>query len=309
MKRFAIDPITAWLMAVILTLMLFGGIYFFLGSFPTREELILQASALFEEEKKAEPAPEKEDHSKSQAEDSAEDEGSKAKHKDEHGAHWAYNGPQGAERWGDLHDSYITCKKGRSQSPIDLGMAKVSSKFPPLKLHYGESSVSLINNGHTLVSNYSPGSRLEIGPKKFELKRFQFHSPGEHKVSGAPYPISMHLFHENQAGELVVIGVFFEESHEHNPYLQQIWDELPQREGSHGPAINMNITALLPEKRDYYTYQGSLTTPPCTEGVTWFVFKNSVKISANQVDQFQVVFANNARPIQPLNGRTVYLTK
>ncbi|MBI2602183.1 MAG: carbonic anhydrase family protein [Deltaproteobacteria bacterium] len=307
MKRFAIDPITAWLIAVVLSFLLFGSIYFFLTRFPTREELILKAAALWEEAEKTEEEPKKEEEQA--ASHLPEEESHEHKQEMGHGTPWAYDGPQGPSHWGELSEEYLTCKKGQQQSPIDLGTAKISTKIPELKISYGESSVSLINNGHTIVGNYSPGSKIEIGPKTFELKHFLFHSPSEHQVSGAPYPISMHLVHENQAGELVVATVFFEESNKQNPYLQQIWEELPQRNGSHGPAVNMNITSLLPEKRDFYTYQGSLTTPPCTEGVTWFIFKHSVRISSNQIDQFQVIYANNARPIQPTKGRQVFLTK
>jgi carbonic anhydrase len=221
--------------------------------------------------------------------------------------HWSYEGEEGPTHWGELADEYQMCSGGANQSPIDL-VADVHSDLPKLQFDYYSSNVDEINNGHTIQQNIKPGSFLRIPErgKTFELKQFHFHSPSEHTVDGKSYAMEMHFVHTDDEGHLLVLSVLMDEGDEH-PVLSKLWAFMPRNEGdtSQQP-LGIEETDLLPPTDEYFTYGGSLTTPPCSEGVKWIVLKRTVEASADQIAVFKnrVGQATN-RPIQPLNARFI----
>ena len=212
------------------------------------------------------------------------------------GPHWDYRNPQ---RWGDLADEYRLCRDGRQQSPIDLG-APTDAGLAGLRVAYEPTQLRIVNNGHTIQVNYVPGSRLHTGLHVYELLQFHFHSPSEHTVAQRSYPLEIHFVHKNEQGELGVLGVLVQEGAQ-NLALEEIWLHLPQQaDGEHFLAeVVINARDLLPKDQAYYRYMGSLTTPPCSEGVHWHVLAEPIEASADQIRRFADVFATNARPLQP----------
>ena len=219
--------------------------------------------------------------------------------------HWGYEGEGGPGDWGDLKEEYNTCKTGRRQSPIDINWGR-KADLEGLYTPYKATSLDVLNNGHTIQVNYGAGSIMEIGGKEYDLLQFHFHSPSEHLVQGKPYDMIAHFVHKASDGSLAVIGVFLTEGKE-NALLQKVWDHLPTKAGDHNTVaeVSLNALNLLPANRSYFHYSGSLTTPPCTEGVSWYVMKTPVEISAAQLKQFRGAIDHNVRPAQPLHGRTI----
>lgn len=223
--------------------------------------------------------------------------------------HWAYEGKEGAAKWGDIDKSFEVCKLGREQSPIDI-KAKDAKKaaLAPIKPAYKASAGDLINNGHTIQINLADGGAASVPAGEYKLLQFHFHTPSEEKIDGKNFPLVAHLVHRNDAGKLAVIGVLFRQGKE-NAALKDIFAKLPAKEGKAPLAANFDAAGLLPKSLAYYAFTGSLTTPPCSEGVAWHVLKEPVEISAAQVAAFQKVFKMNARPVQPLNGRAVQVSE
>ena len=216
---------------------------------------------------------------------------------------WGYIGQEGPENWGSLSDEFNICQAGNNQSPINL-QAAVDADLNPLEINYKDSPLRIINNGHTIQVNYQPGSFLTLDGERYELLQFHFHHPSEHKVEGEALPMELHLVHKGDKGNLAVIGVFLKEG-KSNPTLQKIWKEMPNIKSSEKTISTVNISAsdLLPEDQDYYRYFGSLTTPPCSETVSWIVLKEPVEISTQQVNKFSQIFPMNARPVQLVKRR------
>ena len=218
--------------------------------------------------------------------------------------HWEYSGEAGPAKWASLTPEYGQCA-GSNQSPVNLtGM--VEAKLAPLQFHYQTGGKTLVNNGHTIQVNYATGSTLDLDGMRFELKQFHFHAPSENLIEGKSYPLEGHLVHANDRGELAVVAVMFEPGRA-NAALSLAWQVLPAKAGeSHGLKEPVSAEQLLPAKRDYYRFSGSLTTPPCSEGVRWLVMKEPVQVSQAQIDAFKAVMHHpNNRPVQPLNGRLV----
>ncbi|MFM5429230.1 carbonic anhydrase [Aeromonas veronii] len=218
--------------------------------------------------------------------------------------HWEYSGEAGPAKWASLTPEYGQCA-GSNQSPVNLtGM--VEAKLAPLQFHYQTGGKTLVNNGHTIQVNYAPGSTLELDGMRFELKQFHFHAPSENLIEGKSYPLEGHLVHANDKGELAVVAVMFEPGRA-NAALGLAWQVLPAKAGEiRGLKEPVLAEQLLPAKRDYYRFSGSLTTPPCSEGVRWLLMKEPVQVSQAQIDAFKAVMHNpNNRPVQPLNGRLV----
>ena len=235
-------------------------------------------------------------------------------HEDTHGEHWDYGPHNGPDRWADLDEAFILCRNGREQSPIDLGVT-VAADVPALTLEYQpvavrfirhEHVVDVIDNGHTIQFNYDEGSVLGIGDESFELVQFHFHAPSEHTVNGRHAAMEMHLVHQGANGALAVLGVMIEQG-EHNAALDPFWDQLPDQAGTerHFEHITVDIDDLLPENHNAYRYEGSLTTPPCSEGVKWLVAVEPIELSAQQVRVFTDIIGQNNRPVQELGDRTV----
>lgn len=222
-----------------------------------------------------------------------------------HEVHWAYEGENGPEMWGKLSPSFVDCQDGRKQSPVNLEQAKVQIDLRPLQFSYQPTEIILENNGHTIGPKLSADNYLTAGGHRFSLVGFHFHAPSEHLVDGVPYEMELHLVHKDDQGRLAVVGIFIEESAKANLALDKIWRELPEQSGDRVPEVTINPKDLLPKDTGYYSYQGSLTTPPCSEGVSWYVIRNAVPASSNQIDKFTRIFRNNARPAQPLHGRTI----
>jgi carbonic anhydrase len=221
------------------------------------------------------------------------------------GAHWGYTGHESPGHWGELSPEYQLCATGKNQAPIDLH-AMIDADLKPLVITYKPGGDEVVNNGHAIQVNYQPGSTLDVNGHVFELKQFHFHSPSENIIEGESFAMEMHLVHLDDAGNIAVIGVMFSEGDE-NGELAKAWSVMPkQADRKAAPPATLDAAALLPENRDYYRFNGSLTTPPCTEGVTWILMKEPVTVSAEQVEAFtHVMHHPNNRPVQPVNARPV----
>ena len=221
--------------------------------------------------------------------------------------HWGYEGAGAPHYWGDLKAEFATCKSGRSQSPIDISAAVITS-LPAIEINYQDTVLNVVNNGHAIQVNYQAGSFINVGSKRFNLLQFHFHSPSEHTIGGKAYPMVAHLVHKADDGQLGVIGVMIKEG-KASALLEQLWAHMPEEAGKTVTVEeeSINVSDLLPRDLTYFNYSGSLTTPPCTEGVHWMVLAAPVEASAEQIARFRVLYPNNARPVQPVNGRIIRL--
>ena len=221
-------------------------------------------------------------------------------------ANWGYSAADGAAHWADISPDYEACKVGAKQSPINIAAFKQNPDLQKLKVAYQPAPLVVVNNGHTVQVNFPPGSKFMSGETMYDLAQLHFHTPSEHYMDGAPYPMEMHLVHKSEKGELAVVGIMMKLGAE-NPTIQKIWQSIPASAGQENAPKDITISAtdILPMQGMYYTYEGSLTTPPCSEGVKWHVLQNPIEISEAQLRAFQGLFPVNARPVQPLNGRVV----
>ena len=219
--------------------------------------------------------------------------------------HWSYTGESAPGHWGDLDPAYEMCAKGVNQSPVDL-TGFVEAELDAITFHYTGLATEVVNNGHTIQANYTSGSTIEVAGRIFQLKQFHFHSPSENTINGQSFPLEAHFVHAAEDGSLAVISVLYEIGRE-NDALARLWRQMPTEAGKKA-AMASQVTArgLMPEDRDYYRFNGSLTTPPCTEGVLWLVLKQPLTVSKAQVDEFaHVMHHPNNRPVQPLHARPV----
>ena len=220
--------------------------------------------------------------------------------------HWEYKGKHGPDYWENLNPDFSLCGNGIMQSPINFRKS-YKTDLDSIKFTYKETPLKIINNGHTIKVKYKPGSYVTIDEKEYNLLQFHFHHPSEHEVEGKAYDMEMHLVHQNENSELAVIGVFMKKG-KHNDTIQTLWNNIPDeigKEKKSSPIININADVLLPDDKSYYRYYGSLTTPPCSEGVSWNVFKSPMVISEAQVKKFESVIGYNSRPVQPVNKRFI----
>jgi carbonic anhydrase len=222
--------------------------------------------------------------------------------------HWSYEGEAGPEHWGELSPDFALCSTGKEQTPIDVPSA-TSVNPADITFNYQPTALTIFNNGHTVQVNYDPGSSIEVGGKTYDLKQFHFHTPSEHTVNSNHTDLEMHLVHQSADGQLAVVGVMVKAGSE-NPAYAPVFNNLPAQESEPSAisGVTVNATDLLPQERTYYRYNGSLTTPPCTEGVQWLLMNTPVELSAAQVTSFQTIFPHDARPVQPLNGRAFLQT-
>lgn len=225
------------------------------------------------------------------------------------GKHWAYGGHGGPAEWGTLDKDFAECKLGKHQSPIDIRGAKAAD-LPAIKFDYKPSPLKVIDNGHTIQVNYAAGSSIDVGGARYELLQFHFHRPSEEKIDGKQHAMVAHLVHKGADGKLAVVAVLLDKGGA-SPLIDTIWKNIPKEKEKEAAAANVTIDAakLLPDNKGYYTFEGSLTTPPCSEGVKWLVLKTPVKIAESEIAAFGKRYAMNARPTQPLNGRAVQATK
>ena len=222
-----------------------------------------------------------------------------------HAVHWGYTGHLGPEHWGKLSHDFSACSEGKNQSPINLA-GFIESELKPIEVHYEAGGNEIINNGHTIQVNFIPGSKISFDGREFELKQYHFHAPSENHINGESYPMEVHLVHADPAGNLAVVAVMFVEG-ETNTSLASVWSFMPGIEGGkQDMPSGVSAEGILPANRHYYRFNGSLTTPPCSEGVLWIVMKESVTASKDQIEKFAKVMQHpNNRPIQEINARAV----
>lgn len=219
---------------------------------------------------------------------------------------WSYGGETNPTRWGELSEEFAACEVGRDQSPIDLNEA-VASTPSNISFNYASVPLVVVNNGHTVQVNYPEGSTVSIDGDEYELLQFHFHTPSEHTVEGRAAAMELHFVHSNEAGELAVVGVMLA-SGESNPVIDTIWAHIPEEEGTNQvESTVINAADLLPGSTAYFGYAGSLTTPPCSEGVRWNILQEPVQVSEEQIDTFEALYQVDARPTQPTNGRIIEL--
>jgi len=224
------------------------------------------------------------------------------------GKHWSYGKHGGPAEWSHVDQAFASCQLGKAQSPIDIRDAKAAD-LPAIKFDYKPAPLRVIDNGHTIQVNYPPGSSIEVGGRRYELIQFHFHRPSEEKIHGKAHAMVAHLVHKDADGKLAVVAVLLDPGRD-NPTINAIWGHLPKaKEKEVSAPATIDAAALLPADQGYYTFAGSLTTPPCSEGVRWFVLKQSMTLAASELSAFGKIYPMNARPVQPLNGRTVEMTR
>lgn len=222
------------------------------------------------------------------------------------GFHWSYTGATGPEHWGTLDPGYADCATGRQQSPVDITGA--TRPHPDrLRFSYAPSTLNLVNTGRTIQVNYAAGSYLTIGGRRYDLLQFHFHSPSEHTIDGQAYDMETHLVHRSVDRQLAIVAILMVVGEE-NAAIQTLWDNLPPEEGINTAirGVTINVQVWIPPKTAYYAYPGSLTTPPCNEGVQWIILRTPMAVSAAQVRTFTANFPRSTRPVQPLNGRVLF---
>ena len=218
---------------------------------------------------------------------------------------WAYSGADGPDEWAFLCTGFSSCA-GASQSPINISQSVVSSALGSLDQHYESTSTHIINKGHTIEFEYESGSTLRWDMRDFELLQFHFHTSSEHQLGSVSYPMEIHFVHRNiESGNLAVIGVIVETGAS-NSFLESMMTRFPEDKGEeYISSQNFIVTDLMPNDKAYFTYSGSLTTPPCSEGVNWIVMKNRISATTSQIARIRSIIHQSNRPIQPLNGRVV----
>ena len=220
------------------------------------------------------------------------------------GTHWAYDGEFGPANWAKINAKWSQCGSGGRQSPIDIrdGMKVELEK---LAFDYKPSSFSVVDNGHTIQVNVGGGNFLTVQNRSYELLHFQFRRPSEERINGKSFEMAVHLVHRDAEGKLAMLAVLLERGAA-NAMIQTVWNNLPlEKHDTVQPAVVLDVSELLPERRDYFTYMGSLTTPPCTEGVLWMVMKQPMQASPQQMALFSRLYPFNARPVQAHSGRVV----
>lgn len=226
-----------------------------------------------------------------------------------HTTHWSYEEETGPERWGELDSSYATCVNGTEQSPVNIEVSQIKSdeKADNLKIQYQASVYSLINNGHTVQATPTQADNsITIDETVYKLAQFHFHTPSEHQFNGQNLAMELHFVHQNANSEIAVLGVMIKEGNE-NEVLASLWDALPMEESQDSISVkdSIDLQNILPEDQTAFYYNGSLTTPPCTEEVKWIVFENPIEMSSEQIEKFKQIFPDNHRPVQALNEREI----
>ncbi|HDS9361323.1 TPA: carbonic anhydrase family protein [Enterobacter chengduensis] len=222
-------------------------------------------------------------------------------------SHWSYEGEGSPEHWGELDDAYKMCQTGMNQSPVNID-STVKAHISPLQTHYSDGPVTLTNNGHTIQAGEKAETRdsITLDKQSWTLQQFHFHAPSENTVHGKKYAMEMHLVHKNDKGEPVVVAVMFDKGAA-NAELEKLWRVMPeQAEKNVSITENLDLNKLLPKDKTYWRFSGSLTTPPCSEGVTWVVLKHPLTVSVEQLAKFtHTMHHDNNRPVQSLHGRLV----
>jgi carbonic anhydrase len=219
---------------------------------------------------------------------------------------WGYSGDDGPDHWGDLSPDFATCKSGTRQSPLNIQDAQ-ESELAPIHFDYQLSPLKIINNGYTVQINYAPGSSISINGIALPLIQFHFHHPSENEINGQKYDMELHLVHRNAAAARTAVVAIFIKSGNENPLIGQLWNYIPHEVGKEveHKKLVFNAADFLPANQNYYVFDGSLTIPPCGEGVRWLVLKTPIEASPAQIAAFARLYPDNARPVQPQNGRKI----
>jgi len=246
--------------------------------------------------------------------------------KEVHAHHWSYfDGPEGPENWGNLNKDNLACLKGKSQSPININVDRaVKAQLDPIEFIYRPSPLSIIDNGYTVMVNYGEGSNLMVDGRQYRLVQFHFHKPSEEAINGERTDMVAHLVHQHHDGNLAIVAVFMStvqpassrkywwgnDAVKENALINTLWNNVPLVKGkTEMPGVMIDVNQMLPADKNYFTYMGSLTEPPCSENVLWLVLKNPIYVSEEQVKNFDRMYPMNARPLQPKGDRLVKETK
>jgi carbonic anhydrase len=224
---------------------------------------------------------------------------------------WSYSGATGPAKWAKLEKSFASCALGKTQSPIDIPDAEArKGDLPPLLFDYRPVPLRIVDDGHTIQVNYAPGSTVSVEGKRYELIEFHFHKPSEQKISGKGHDMEAHLVHKGKDGKFAVIAILLDQGKE-NALIKTLWANLPPGKDKENvvDAVKINALELLPRDKGYYTFAGSLTSPPCSEDVKWFVLKTPTQISADEIARFGKSYPMNSRPVQELNARDIQATR
>ena len=226
-----------------------------------------------------------------------------------HTAQWSYKGETGPEHWGDINPDYAVCTNGKEQSPINIETSQVieDEKIADLVINYKPTGFSLSNNGHTIQGNPSTlDNSFVVDNKEYKLAQFHFHTPSEHQFNGQNFDMELHFVHKDANNQLAVLGLMIKEGAS-NPYLEKAWNVIPTEETTEDVKLTepIDLMSLLPKDKDSFRYNGSLTTPPCSEAVKWIVLEEPIEMSKEQIDKFREIFPDNHRPVQSLNEREV----
>lgn len=221
-----------------------------------------------------------------------------------HAAPWSYAGEGGPEQWAKLKPEFDLCDRGSRQSPIDIRDG-IAVELEPIRFDYRAGGFHVIDNGHTVQVNVAPGNSIAITGRRYDLVQFHFHRPSEERIDGRQFDMSVHLVHKDPAGRLAVVALLLDRGSAH-PGVQQVWNNLPLEKQMPVPGHGeLDPAGLLPQDQGYFTYMGSLTTPPCSEGVLWLVMQQPVQVSTQQVGIFARLYPLNARPVQQAAGRLI----
>lgn len=244
---------------------------------------------------KSEPAAKVESHDKARA----------AAHSE---VHWSYSGETGPEEWGRLKPEFAQCYMGKAQSPVNIANPTRKDQ-PRFTFNYQPSKIEVINNGHTVQLNFDAGSQMEVDGRRYELQQVHFHSPSEHTVNGKRYPVDFHFVHKSTDGRLAVVGVMATSGNANAAY-RTLLDYAPPAKGEErrNRSLTINAADLLPRNRAVARYEGSLTTPPCTEGVSWNVLTTPIELSDAQIDQLRRIYPANGRPLQKRYEREIVVS-
>ena len=217
-------------------------------------------------------------------------------------AHWTYEGEEGPAHWGEIDPTYATCGTGASQSPIDIS-APSEKDLANIVFHYQPSEVNILNNGHTVQVNYDEGSYIELDGIRYNVAQFHYHAPSEHAIDGKLFAAEIHIVHKDAKGQLAVVGIMLEEGAENAAFAPFISNLPTEKTDVKDAGVKINAADFLPAVQTTFRYSGSLTTPPCTEGVHWLVMTTPVELSTAQLSALDALFDDNNRPLQNLNGR------
>ena len=220
---------------------------------------------------------------------------------------WGYGGASNPSQWSEVSPKFEACELGRDQSPINIIDPEQSEQTSTIDFYYQSTMVQVVDNGHTIEVQFEPGSSIAIDDEVYKLLQFHFHTPSEHLIDDKASAMEVHFVHQNEAGKLAVVGIMMNSGAE-NPVIASIWDAIPDNnKAKEASNMSLNAATLLPEDKTFLSYAGSLTTPPCSEEVSWNLLVEPIELSPEQIATFESFYPYNARPIQPLNGRSVDL--